>query len=145
MVQMCQTGHTVFNDSCKSCRILKSEWYDYLGRAGFTDIENSHGDIIDHKTGLDFIAKNDFHTQIQFDAKQNYYQWARSKLHDGNFQDDRDKLIWELHVEGVSSRQISPRVGLEQSWTVRKINKIKDYLKDQLEAIGSMSFSQAIS
>lgn len=121
------------------CRELRSEWYQYLEKTGFTDIESLSGQVIDHKTQIDLAYRKDFHTQAQFEAKQNYYQWARGKLNDGRFNSERDKLIWEYHADGVSSRQISPRIGLEQSWLVRKINKIKE----QLESIGSVSYAYA--
>lgn len=122
---------------------MQREWYALLPANGFTDIENRNGDLIDHKTTLDFISRKDAHTAIQFEAKQSYYQWARTKLNDGKFRSDRDKFIWECHTEGLSTREISPIVGLQQSWLVRKINKIKSHLTTQLDAIGSMSYAIA--
>ena len=140
MSQPCQAGHQIFQPTCKKCRDLRSEWYQYLEKTGFVDIENLNGDIIDHKTPLDLIKFKDFQTAHQFQAKQNYYQWARSKLSSAQFKTTKDKLIWEHHSEGLSTRQISPRVGLEQSWTCRRINKIKTYL---MNSIGSMSYATA--
>lgn len=76
-----------------------------------------------------------FHSQLS------YYQWAQSKLNDARFDSERDKLIWECHSEGWSTRRIAPQVGLDQSWVVRKINRIKDSFK----ALGSMSMELGIA
>lgn len=141
---MCQTGHTVFLESCNACKSLKSEWYQYLNNTGFIDAEDSNGDFIDDKfQAARRSAHIDFNTQIQFDAKFSYYQWAREKLNYGEFRSDTDKLIWEYHSKGLSTRDISPRIGLEQSWTARKVARIKTYLKDPLAIIGSVSYAIA--
>lgn len=137
MVQTCQIEHTVFDHNCKYCKSLQNEWYSYLENTGFTDIENAKGDIRDHKNTLDLVAKKDFQTSTQFEAKQSYYQWARSKLNDGRFDSDISKLIWEDFSDGVSTRQIGTRLGIDQSWVVRKIKKTEEYLEAQSTGSGA--------
>lgn len=96
---------------------------------------------ITHSTKFDdSINEEEIVGQFLFQQRVNYYSWAKAKLNDGRFDSERDKLIWEYHADGLSTRQISPRVGLEQSWCVRKINKIKTKLATQFEALGSMSY-----
>src|SRR4051812_2216969 len=80
MDQICQTGHIVFDPKCISCKTLQREWYAQIYDSGFRDIENLKGDIIDHQTTLDFQALSETQTQVQFEAKQNYYQWAQAKV-----------------------------------------------------------------
>lgn len=143
MGQMCQTGHTVFRKSCKSCLEIRADWYLQLQINGFKDIENLEEDFVDRNSLAARCTHIDFHTKIQFDAKRSYYQWARDKLIDGKFRSDTDKLIWEYHSEGISTRTISPRVGLNQSWTARKVARIRTYLKDPLAIIGSVSYASA--
>jgi hypothetical protein len=125
-------GHKILQWKCKACQSLKNEWYEYLQKTGFVDIERITDNLKIH---------NDFQTINNFQAKQNYFQWAKEKLNNTEFHSQRDKLIWEYHSDGLSSRKMSPRIGLEQSWLFRKVNQIKDYLTQ----IGSMSCQLAVS
>lgn len=121
---------------------LRNEWYEYLKSNGFTDIER--GDYLtDHKSIIDLQALKDFQTHSAYEARVSYYQWAREKLNDGSFSSERDKLIWEYHAEGLSRRQISPRVGYEHSYISRKIKGIAEYLKNQAYSVASASYSCA--
>lgn len=110
----------------------------------FEDIER--GDqLTDEKGAPNLRRKETQHPEV-FHAKQSYYQWARSKLNDGRFESQKDQLIWEYHAEGLSRRQISPRIGLEGSWVTRKIKRIENYLTIQAKLLlGSVSFSQGIA
>jgi hypothetical protein len=123
---------------------LKSEWADYLKRAGFEDIEAGDS-LIEPLGSSNFTKLTGNQSQEVFSAQLNYYQWARSKLNDGHFHSDRDKLIWEYHTEGMSLRKMEERVEFNYSWISRKIKKMKTYLSEQAEAIGSMSMQMAIA
>lgn len=136
---MCQRGHTIFSHSCKACRNLKNEWYSYLAASGFEDHEKDGQlkvTVNSHQTAKDWQDETLFHSRV------NYYQWARSKLNDGGFTSERDKLIWECHTEGLSSREIAPRFDIHQSNIVRAVNRIKNSLA---KVIGSMSLTQEIA
>ncbi len=142
-MQSCQAGHSIFKEKCRLCRTMRKEWYSYLKQEGFEDIEKGE-QLVDE--GQRFLLDNKaFQSPQTFHAQVNYYQWARSKVNDGEFKAERDKLIWEYHSEGLSGRQMAPRIGLGQSWLSRKIHKIENYLKDQMNQLGSMSFSQGIA
>lgn len=117
---------------------MREQWYSHLTEDGFTDIE-------DTTTQGEPYIPTDLRTSLQFEAKFSYYQWAREKLNQGRFDSTKDRLIWQYHAEGVSRREMSPRVGLEQSWITRKIHKIENYLKTQAEIIGSVCFEQSIA
>lgn len=140
--QMCSKGHIILKENCQACRSLKKEWYDYLSRAGFFDIETSTR-IADHESSFDLFQKREFQSHDLFEAKLNYFQWARTMLFEGSFRSIRDQIVWEYHTEGLSRRQISARVGLEHSWCGRKVHRIRAYLKgdfrNQTESSGSMS------
>lgn len=136
---LCQAGHRILKETCKDCRALRSEWYEYLEHSGFTDIEDSIG--LKDRGSLQALESK----SAIFHSQQNYYQWARSKLNDGRFNSETDRLIWEYHTEGLSKRQIAPRIGLEQSWTGRKINLIKSYLKEAYDSVGSITMVQGIA
>jgi hypothetical protein len=145
-MKMCKQGHTILNKRCCDCKTLQVEWYNYLSYEGFEDIESRP-----YKNSEAYYLKfkKDFSSQDCLEAKTSYFCWAREKLYSGNFKSDRDRMIWEYHTEGLSTRQISPRVGLEQSWIVRRIHRIENYLKTGLSSslqmgtncINSLSFS----
>lgn len=116
------------------------DWYNHLARTGFNDIENSKEEIVDRKI-RDFVQVRDLQSVDAYQARYSYYQWAREKLNDGRFTSVTDKLIWECHAEGVSQRDISPRVGLSQPWIARKLEKIEEYLKIQVTGSVSMAIA----
>lgn len=94
---------------------------------GFEDIEKGMR-IVDHKTIEDLAYRKDFQTKDQFDAKVNYSVWAEQMVHMGSFRSEKDQLIWECHVEGLSRRKISAMIGLGDRWCSRKIIQIREYL-----------------
>lgn len=102
------------------------EWYSYINSQGFTDIERGGGFLKED----DLVYKRDVRDPDLFKAKQNYYTWAQSVLETGTFQSIKDKLIWESHAEGLSQREIAPRVGVGQPWVARKLKQIEGYLKE---------------
>lgn len=144
MTETCPNGHTIFNDRCRACKRLKKEWYNNLEYSGFTDIETSKKRC-DRTDLLDLSDKTTFQTHTVFVAEKTYYQWASEKLTTANFKTVTDRLIWECHSEGLSRRDISPRVGLEGSWISRRIKKIKEELESQVQAIASVSFFTSTS
>lgn len=134
----------MFQQSCRACKSLKSEWYSYLESSGFEDIEDDNG--LKGRSRFTTSIKNDGETNereqvgaVLFNEQLSYYQWARTKINDGRFDSEKSRLIWEYHAEGYSTRQISPIVGLEQSWCVRKIKKAKEFLKAQDTGSGSFT------
>lgn len=136
-LQSCPLGHNVFKESCEPCQVIQKEWYQYLERAGFEDIEKDGGR---KETQLMRRMSKNVQTTEMFEANISYYQWAREKAQVSNFKSTTDRLIWEYHAEGLSRSEIAPRVGLEGSWISRKLQYIEQYLK---HSIGSMSMVSA--
>lgn len=140
--QMCRSGHQIFSDSCSDCLNLKAEWYSVLESENFHDIENNG--YLKTTQYSDYI-RVDFQTKNQFDARYSYYQWAQEKANDGRFDSSKDRLIWQFHSEGKATRWIGEQLGHTHSWIVKKKNRIKDYLKDQADTIGTVCYSQSIA
>lgn len=134
---MCK--HSILNNSCKDCKDLKKEWDEYLEKMGFEDIEKSKIFFADHKSIFDLVYRKDFQTQTTFDAKVSYYSWARTKLQQESFTSTTDKIIWESHTEGQSTRQIGSKIGFDQSWIVKKLKKIREGFNE----LSSVSFQMA--
>lgn len=84
--------------------------------------------LIDHKTVDDLIYRKDFHTQEQFNQRQDYFIWASRMLEHGSFRTMKDQMIWEYHSENMPRRKIAQRVDLDDSWVSRKIIQIRQYL-----------------
>lgn len=139
MEQTCKKGHLIFNNRCRACHSIKKEWYSYLEESGFTDIEISRKRC-DRTDLLDLSDKTQFQTQTAFYAEKTYYQWASEKASTAKFNSITDRLIWECHSEGISRRDIAPRVGLEGSWVSRRIQKIRKQLETVGHIVSTASF-----
>lgn len=111
-------------------RRLQREYYNKLKSEGFRDIENEHGQLIDHQSAADFSQRASFKTGY-VEITQEYYTWASSMIEHGRFVTRLDHHIWTLHSEGKSSREIQAETAIEQTWVCRKIKKIRMYLKAQ--------------
>lgn len=124
-MQKCQKGHLIFKETCRACKDLKAEWYTHLNNQGFEDIERGS-----YLKESDLAYRRQIKDPDLFKAKQNYYTWAQGVLETANFESIKDKLIWESHAEGLSQREIAPRVGIGQPWVARKLKQIEGYLKE---------------
>lgn len=111
---------------------LQAEYYAKLRAEGFKDIENVHGQLIDHQSVADFSQRANFKAGYM-EITRDYYTWASSMVSLGQFVTRLDHHIWELHAEGKTSREIQKVTQIEQSWVCRKIKKIRAYLKLQAE------------
>ncbi len=127
-LEVCGLGHVIFKESCKACTALQKEWYSYLSRSGFEDIEK----------GVRLVAPTEelsnrthAHTQMLFNAKRDYYQWASECLTNCSFDTMVDKLIWGYHAEGYTRREIAPIVGYENSNISRRLKLIEAKLKNK--------------
>lgn len=134
--QMCKSAHSIYKEGCKDCRGLQKEWYQYLTNTGFKDVEKEK----DWRTqfGFEFTDETQSTTQDVFNAKVIYSSWAQEKLNLNKFPTEKDKLIWECHVEGQTTREIAPKIDLNQSWISRRISYMRKCFKQH--DIGSGSF-----
>lgn len=109
---------------------LKTKWDQKLKKSGFEDIENSRGDLVDHRSTQDLWKR--IHGSVDvFAALQTYYYWAGDMVSRGKFKSSLDKKIWKLHAEGYSSRRIALDVPLKQWAICKRIKKIRSYLQQQ--------------
>lgn len=105
-----------------------SKWMRILKSKGFEDIENSRGDLKDHKSLSDLNQRIHFKHGIK-DLTISYFDWAAEMIHKGKFKCATDKKIWSLHSAGKTGSEISEVVKLERTWVNRKIQNIAKYLK----------------
>lgn len=81
---------------------LKKKWDKKLKSSGFEDIEQDDGNL---KLWSSHFFKVRFNETL-FGAKEEYYRLAGQFLHEKVFKDHKTKLIWQLHSEGISIRDI---------------------------------------
>ncbi len=86
----------------KEFKALQKKWYGKLKAEEFNDIEQADGNL---KTWASSAFSHNFNETL-FEAKETYYRLARQFLHSHPFQDKKEHLIWSLHSEGVSVRNI---------------------------------------
>ena len=83
---------------------LQQQWYSKLKQNGFVDIENcNHPDrpLTSWHAFKWATVPHDKKEQIE-----SYFYKARTLLHTYEFESETHKIIWELHSEGLSKRQI---------------------------------------
>lgn len=84
---------------------LLSLWDKRLRDSGFQDAEKN-GELIQWDSHY-FHAR---YTPDEFQAKQEYYQWAEALTHTHPFKSETDRHIWKLHAEGMSVREIARKL-----------------------------------
>lgn len=143
---MCKKSHTIYQESCRSCRLLKNTWYTKLKEeTDFEDIEKGEW-FTDHKSTFDFSRLKGAQTPETYSSQVNYYQWARSKATEAAenswFRSQTDRIIWEGHSEGKPRREIAIHANLENSYITRKIERIKKSFLDG--SISSITFQLSL-
>jgi hypothetical protein len=80
---------------------LKALWYKKLERSGFKDIEqdevyfkNSNVSVIDQR-------------RVTWQSQAEYYQMATDFLNVHPFKSRVERIIWEYHANGISTRDIA--------------------------------------
>ena len=81
---------------------LKEIWYAKLKEAGFDDIEQDEYKLKMWSNRVYIENPN----PVQREAKETYYILASRFLHDYKFKNQKDKIIWEYHANGISMRNI---------------------------------------
>lgn len=107
---------------------LKAKWYNKLRKSGFDDKERDENNM----KQWDAHAFNSRYDKNQFGAKETYYRWAGQFLHEKEFRNKRDRIIWELHAQGATVREIEKELKSRQfkihtrsgvQWTINKLRK----------------------
>jgi len=106
-------------------KALQTYWYQVLEASGFQDIELPSGALreTDHRTVARALADQK--------QREEYRNRASDFLHTFNFQSETEQTIWELHVDGVSVREIAIEIDRSKSSVQRTITFLRKaaYLK----------------
>jgi|SRR5271166_3333123 len=103
------------------------KWNQILVESGHEEIEDFSRDQPQLKRhhGYDFRSMD----PLAIQSKTVYYQVAQEKLRLYPFKNETDKLVWQLHTEGLSIREITRRINkkkYKQTQVFRKIKKISE-------------------
>lgn len=143
MDQLCKKGHTIFQDKCKACTELQTEWYSTLKATGFIDAERDITNSSRSTTTLGCLV--DTQNALKFEAKQSFYLWAQRQAEEAKFKSRVDAKIWSQYSSGVTFRSMESTIGLDHTWIYRKVKKIENYLKEQGRSIvASLSYEAAV-
>lgn len=75
---------------------LQKLWYAKAAKAGHVEIEDKEGRLKRWSSDI-------FGQRPEWDrSKEEYYRAAGKFLYDYNFKDQEEKLMWELHSNGLS-------------------------------------------
>src|SRR5271166_5977613 len=93
----------------KAFKELQAKWYKKLEKEGFEEIEQEDGNL-KHWSSRVFAAKFNGvffeDKKSYYESVETYYRTAGHFLNEYDFKSDKDRLIWELHSEGFSVREI---------------------------------------
>ncbi len=108
---------------------LREIWYKKLERSGFKDIE----DMTD-RDGSKFSIKVTSHShhlknvKRDWESKTEYFSLAGQFLHNYRFKNNKDKVLWEYHANGLSLSdiaQIFKKAGLKPTSKSGVENRLK--------------------
>lgn len=91
------------NRNSKEFLALQRKWYKKAEKSGFEDIEQPDENLKIWSYRFVKACEND---PTLHQSKEEYYRLAGSFLHEHLFKDQKSRLIWQMHSEGVSIRNI---------------------------------------
>lgn len=117
----------------KAFKKLKKEWYRKLKKEGFVDIEkaeHSLGPFYSCARRFDVGSRDEVAevTNLKYDAKEEYYRLAEHFLNEFEFDNKIEKIIWTMHTEGKTIREIS---------SLKKIKMKKDKVHEVIKRLAS--------
>lgn len=119
-----------------SFKTLQEKWYRKLAKTkskeypnGFQDLEKNEYEF--KKPHLSVTDKRFFKS---WKIKLEYYSMAGKFLHDYKFKNNRERIIWEYHANGISIRGIvkllrGVRVGVNRGNINRTLIRLREDMK----------------
>lgn len=111
---------------------IEARWYAKLKESGFNDIEDTKHDLRPLKSWHSLRWLKTDPDSIR--AKFNYYTNANHFLAIYQFENNEHKLIWMLHCEGLSIREIEKQLSLSRSSIHKIIIELKTLMEEHNES-----------
>lgn len=106
---------------------MELEWEARLEKEGLGSLEN-------HTTGLLKSYESKFfqtrYSKEEFQEKEMYYERARALVHKDVFVSPKDKMIWEMHSEGVPNPEIAKAAKLSNATIERRLALYRTYVRN---------------
>ena len=94
----------------RQLQALTQKWYQKLKKSGFDDIEMPNGKWLKQYHNEYYQAR---YTPLEFQNKEEYFRKARHFLIEHAFESEKDRLVWQLHSEGLSLREITKKLKIK--------------------------------
>jgi hypothetical protein len=131
----------------KTLKQLTKIWYKKLKDEGFKDIEQD--ELYLKRWSNEFVRpdanvknRSDYNVRPttvrnkknEFQDKQDYYYYATQFLNEYPFANNKERIIWEYHVNGISMRAISKllkkvRIRISRQTVYKIINRLATQMK----------------
>lgn len=119
--------------SKKQFKELESEWYSKLKEAGFNDIEDTKREDRPLKEWHISRFRNSSN-DVRNRFKAEYYIEASRFLEEFDFKNDKERVVWQLHSAGHSTREIEKSKNKAKGYSRPNVQKIiKKYTKIMFE------------
>lgn len=113
---------------------LRAYWYRRLRESGFRDIEHRDGSLADRNRLAYALALGPVVRQ----ANAEYYDDAAAYLAVAVFPTALEQRVWELHVDGMTVREIARRVGCTKDFVQRRVKKHREQARlSRLDPLGT--------
>lgn len=121
---------------------LIKDWDRKLKESGFNDIEERDTDrlkswagnvalnneICDRSRKTDYKHKYGYTSLTWKESQEEYYRIAGQCLHEAEFKSEKHKIIWQLHCEGLTNKEIADKINAKKHQVKYAINRMaKDF------------------
>lgn len=119
----------------KDFKTLQELWDKKLARSGFVDIED-RSERLKMASSVQFNPNDNRRGQntTYWASKEAYYHMANQFLYNHDFKDNKERIIWEYHANGLSVRDIVTLLKKARIKTYRTgvwmiISRLEDLMK----------------
>lgn len=110
---------------------LLAKWNRKLAASGFEDCERPDGSLKTFTTSA--FSKGYYTDPNRRNAKIEYYTLAQHFLHTYKFKNNKERVMWELHSEGISIRNISKEMKRRNFKTYKfQVETVLSKLRDEM-------------
>jgi hypothetical protein len=107
---------------------LENEWYQRLEESGFHDIENRDnpdGMLKTDRSVVEFDETRIESVGFRSEARALYFRNGAEVLKSYPFENETHRRIWQLHMDGLSNREIARKIeGMSPSYQRSRVGEI---------------------
>jgi hypothetical protein len=130
----------------QSYKELRDIWYRKLKEDGFRDVERAGGLMKADNSSAPYIQTHAGYRRFSQSSRSHmvrthnegiaeYFRLAGHFLYEHDWDNPRNKRIWELHSQGYTAAHIAARFKLTAMWVQKVLWKIADEMKIKYNVI----------